>query len=83
MARWNGGAEFWAERAEDFVEFMECVYGSGQLVAMFHHLPFSFSLLSISLSCNSGTQAYGHCVLNRMWHEICGFGRRVRDYGWV
>jgi hypothetical protein len=40
ISRWNGAAEFLAERAEDFVEFMKCVYGAGQLVGMFHDFLF-------------------------------------------
>jgi hypothetical protein len=83
ISRWNGAAEFLAERAEDFVEFMKCVYGADQLVGMFHDFLFSSSRSFLSLSCNSETQADGLSVLYRMWHEICGFGRRVRGYGWV
>jgi hypothetical protein len=83
ISKWNGAAEFLAERAEDFVEFMKCVYGADQLGGMFHDFLFYSSWSFLSLSCDSGIQADEHCVSNRMWHEICGFGRRVRDYGWV
>jgi hypothetical protein len=50
IAKWDGAAEFWAERAEDFVEFMECVYGAEQLVGMLYQIHFSKSLSLLSLS---------------------------------